>query len=143
MKRAWNSSAQTSGWKDELQELCEAVDDLLATAGTPRPLYALDGDDDVPVSFDGEWRAFIGCSKGYNRPEGRTYLPDNLKLIRRVLPHLLAKSRSSRAGGRFFFNRSGVYRRLNRPGAPKVLVVAFQPSAADQVMRGIVTAPVA
>lgn len=63
----------------------------------------------LAISFDAEWRAFLGYTRGYNQPEDRTPLRGGgkfLGLIRsklRARPHVVS-------GGRVFFTTERAFR---------------------------------
>ncbi len=63
----------------------------------------------LAISFDSEWQAFLGYTRGYNQPENRTPLRGGGHVLGLVRSRLRARPHNV-AGGRVFFASERAFR---------------------------------
>jgi hypothetical protein len=82
-------------------------------------LYLI-ADEAIVVSFDRDWLPFIGFGHGYNDPDHRIYLPQNLYIL-----DLCSKSLENLGmdipGGRIFIRNNYVFHRSENAGRRDVI----------------------
>ena len=64
--------------------------------------------DAIPISFDKDLKPFNGQSKGYNLEDERTYLRENVDLLREISAEMENDERTEN-GGRVFINFQSAY----------------------------------
>ena len=93
---------------DEIQDFVNSVNEALRESKI-NPVYSFN-DRGFPVSFDKDLYAFVASSRSFNTDDGRAYLRDDTRLIRRITP-LLRQLPARIAGGRVFIGKRGVVKR--------------------------------
>lgn len=67
---------------------------------------------DIVISFDRDREPFLCSKQGYNPPKDRHYLQHNINLFQNIIPILRKHMRGEpRSGGRFFFSKSGIWKK--------------------------------